>query len=78
MSMVSAAAKTDWSWRRAKADVGGVPSADTPVDDIMHRHPTTIRIFLDFRMKCVGCPIACVHTVDDACREHRVDRETIG
>jgi hypothetical protein len=23
----------------------------------------------------VGCPIACFHTVDDACREHGVDRE---
>jgi hypothetical protein len=25
-------------------------------------------------MHCVGCPIACFHTVDDACREHNVDR----
>jgi hypothetical protein len=23
----------------------------------------------------VGCPIACYHTVDDACREHGVDRD---
>jgi hybrid cluster-associated redox disulfide protein len=26
-------------------------------------------------MRCVGCPIACLHTVDDACREHGVDRD---
>jgi hybrid cluster-associated redox disulfide protein len=26
-------------------------------------------------MGCVGCPIACYHTVDDACREHGVDRD---
>ena len=32
-------------------------------------------MFLDFRMGCVGCPIACFHTVDDACREHGVDRD---
>ena len=25
-------------------------------------------------MSCVGCPIACFHTVDDACREHGTDR----
>jgi len=46
------------------------------VDDVMRRWPTTIRVFLDFRMKCVGCPIACFHTVEDACREHAVDLES--
>jgi hybrid cluster-associated redox disulfide protein len=47
---------------------------DTLVDDAMNLHPATIRVFLDFRMGCVGCPIACFHTVDDACGEHGVDR----
>ena len=45
-----------------------------PVDDVMRRWPATIRVFLDHRMHCVGCPIACFHTIDDACREHDVDR----
>ena len=44
------------------------------VDDVMSRSPQTIRVFLQFKMRCVGCPIACFHTVDDACREHGVDR----
>jgi hybrid cluster-associated redox disulfide protein len=48
---------------------------DDLVDDVMSRGPETIRVFLEFRMRCVGCPIACFHTVDDACREHGVDRE---
>lgn len=43
------------------------------VDDVMRRWPATIRVFLDHGMRCVGCPIACFHTVDDACREHEVD-----
>ena len=46
----------------------------TLVDDIMRRWPATIRVFLDYKMHCAGCPIACFHTVDDACREHGVDR----
>jgi hybrid cluster-associated redox disulfide protein len=45
------------------------------VDDVMSRWPATIRVFLDFRMFCVGCPIAGFHSVDDACREHGIDRE---
>ena len=44
------------------------------VDDVMRLKPQTIRVFLEFGMRCVGCPIATFHTVDDACREHGVDR----
>ena len=48
----------------------------TPVDQVMRTWPGTIRAFLDHRMNCPGCPIACFHTVADACREHHVDSET--
>ena len=46
------------------------------VDDVMRRWPATIRVFLDFRMSCVGCPIASFHSVDEACHEHGVDRDS--
>jgi hybrid cluster-associated redox disulfide protein len=49
---------------------------DLTVDDVMRRWPATIREFLDFRMGCVGCPIAGFHTVADACGEHQVTLET--
>jgi len=49
---------------------------DDLVDDVMSGAPETIRVFLQFEMRCVGCPIACFHTVDDACREHGVDRDS--
>jgi hybrid cluster-associated redox disulfide protein len=48
---------------------------DDLVDDVMRSAPETIRVFLGFRMGCVGCPIACYHSVNDACREHGVDRD---
>src|SRR5215475_5978631 len=48
---------------------------DDLVDEVMRGHPATIRVFLDFKMGCVGCPIATFHTVDDACGEHGIDRE---
>jgi hybrid cluster-associated redox disulfide protein len=41
----------------------------------MRTAPHTIRVVLAFRMACVGCPIATFHTVDDACREHGIDRD---
>jgi hybrid cluster-associated redox disulfide protein len=49
--------------------------ADTLVDEVMRGSPATIRVFLAFRMRCVGCPIAAFHTLEDACREHAVERE---
>jgi hybrid cluster-associated redox disulfide protein len=50
-----------------------VPTADLMVDDVMRRWPSTIRVFLDFRMRCVGCPIATFHSVDEACSEYSIN-----
>ena len=58
----------------------GMPQVDIDaaalVDDVMRRRPGTIRAFLDRRMNCPGCPIACFHTVADACREHHANVES--
>ena len=48
---------------------------DDIVGDVMTGRPATIRVFLDFRMGCVGCPISAFHTVNEACKEHGVDRD---
>lgn len=45
-------------------------TSDMMVDEVMTRWPATIRVFLDHRMKCVGCPIASFHSIADASREH--------
>jgi hybrid cluster-associated redox disulfide protein len=56
------------------ADENSQIGFETTVDEVMRRSPATIRVFLDFRMNCVGCPIAGFHTVEDACREHGATR----
>ena len=48
---------------------------DDIVGEVMTARPATIRVFLNFRMGCIGCPISAFHTVDDACGEHGVDRD---
>ena len=45
------------------------------VDDVMRGAPHTIRVFLKYKMGCVGCPIATFHTIEDACREHGIDHD---
>lgn len=47
-----------------------MPIIDLSVAEIMSTWPQTIRIFLDLRMHCVGCPIAPFHTLPDAAEEH--------
>lgn len=45
---------------------------DDIVDEVLHRRPAAIRVFLDYKMRCVGCPIACFHSIDEACRAHGI------
>ena len=49
------------------------PTVDMSIDDVVRRWPSTIRVFLDFRMRCVDCPIAAFHSIDEACAEHDPD-----
>jgi len=40
------------------------------VRKIMTRWPQTMRIFIAWRMHCIGCPIAGLHRLADAAAEH--------
>jgi hybrid cluster-associated redox disulfide protein len=46
---------------------------DDTVDEVLRRQPATFRIFLDYKMRCIGCPIARFHTIGEACRAHHVE-----
>ncbi len=46
---------------------------DDMVDDVLRRRPATFRVFLNHKMHCIGCPIACFHSVGEACRIHHVE-----
>ena len=50
---------------------------DMTVDQVMNRWPASVRVFLDFRMRCVGCPIAAFHSVEEASREHEIDAHAL-
>jgi len=50
-----------------------MPTPDMTVEQVMNRWPASIRVFMDFRLGCVGCPIAAFHSVEEAGREHAID-----
>jgi hybrid cluster-associated redox disulfide protein len=53
-----------------------VPTTEIIVDDVMRRWPSTIRIFVEFQMLCVGCPIANFHSVGEESDEHELETGT--
>lgn len=50
---------------------------DLSVGEIMNQWPETIGVFMSFQLHCVGCPIAMLHRVEDAAREHSVHHEAL-
>lgn len=46
--------------------------SDLCVSEIMERWPTTIGVFIDYGMHCIGCPIGVFHTLSDAADEHGI------
>lgn len=51
--------------------------SDLRVSEIMTRWPQTIRVFIDLKMHCVGCPIGVFHTLVDAAEEHALDLDRL-
>ena len=43
---------------------------DLTLDEIMRRWPRTVRVFIDWHLHCVGCPIADFHRLSDSAEEH--------
>lgn len=46
--------------------------SDLCVSEIMERWPTTIGVFIDYGIHCIGCPIGVFHTLVEAAEEHGI------
>lgn len=51
--------------------------SDLPVSEIMRRWPSTIGVFIDYGMHCIGCPIGMFHTLVDAAYEHGLTADAL-
>jgi hybrid cluster-associated redox disulfide protein len=43
---------------------------DLPIGRLMASWPQTLRVFIDWRLHCIGCPVAEFHTLADTAHEH--------
>jgi len=48
---------------------------DMSIDHVMRSWPQTINVILDYKMHCIGCPLAPFHTPINVAVEHSVDSE---
>lgn len=49
----------------------------TPIDEVMRRKPATINVLIEEKMHCVGCVLACFHSVSDTAFAHEKDPEVL-
>lgn len=42
------------------------------VSEVIEKNPEAIRVFLQYKMQCVGCPFSVFHTLEIACAEHDI------
>lgn len=46
-------------------------TSESVIEWVLTTYPGTVSVFLDWRMQCVGCPIARFESIADACRIHQ-------
>jgi hybrid cluster-associated redox disulfide protein len=44
------------------------------LSEIMRIWPRTIRVFVEWHLHCIGCPISDLHRLADAADQHGCDR----
>lgn len=47
------------------------------LNEIMRIWPRTIRVFIDWHLHCIGCPIADFHSLADSADEHGYSRAAL-
>ena len=45
---------------------------ETLVGELMNDYRATISVFIRHKMMCIGCPVARIHDVEEACSEHGI------
>jgi hybrid cluster-associated redox disulfide protein len=49
------------------------PNSKTTVRELLETHPSTLAVFIERKMLCVGCPTEAFHTLEDVARIHSVE-----
>lgn len=50
---------------------------DTIIGDVLDHDKDTALIFLEIGMQCLNCPMSRGETIEEACKVHEVNYETV-
>ncbi len=50
---------------------------DLPLDELMRRWPSAVRVFIRHEIHCVGCTLSSFHCLRDAAVLHGVDEDML-
>ncbi|WP_067215435.1 DUF1858 domain-containing protein [Stappia indica] len=60
------------SYQGSNAGAARKVGPETLVGELMSNYRATISVFIRHKMMCIGCPVARIHDVEEACREHGI------
>ena len=60
------------SYQGSNAGAARTVGPETLVGELMSNYRSTISVFIRHKMMCIGCPVARIHDVEEACREHGI------
>ncbi|MBD3208967.1 DUF1858 domain-containing protein [Candidatus Woesearchaeota archaeon] len=47
------------------------------IGDVISQHPGAAPVMLSYGLRCVGCPVARLETIEQGCRGHGMPEEAI-
>lgn len=72
-----AAAKYAASTDEKEADSGEIVTTDMLIGQIISKHPSAARFFMDCGMECIYCPASQMESLEEACAVHGIDADEI-
>lgn len=50
---------------------------DMIIGDLVRKYPEAVKVLMDHGMGCVGCPSSQAESIEDACKVHGMDIESL-
>jgi hybrid cluster-associated redox disulfide protein len=50
---------------------------NVPVEVMLEKWPGISRVFINYRMSCIGCPFSKFHTLQDTCEIYQLDAKVL-
>lgn len=46
---------------------------DMTFKEVLEKYPETVKVFLEYELHCIGCPMSALEKIEQGARAHRID-----